>query len=519
MIDLLLRGGVVFDGLGGEGRMADVAVEGDRVVGVGRDFGGARRVLDVDGLAVAPGFLDPHSHSDMVPLMEEPQPFKLLQGVTTEIVGNCGFSFAPLTAESAEEASLSFGDLAAGSEILAGSFGDYLDRIEKAGPTNNVAALVGHNTLRLTANGSRVAISDGAMEEMCRLADRAFADGAVGLSTGLIYIPGTYSERDEVVALARVAHGRGRIYTSHMRDEGLALEAALDEAIDVGRRAGVRVQISHCKAAGKASHGKSRVLLDMIRAARVEGIDVRGDQYPYLAGGTFLNALFPAEAREGGIAEFQRRLRDPDEAARLRAVADNAADETAGLWSQSTPDGVLVTRHTDPNAAGKTLAAIAGPRDPWDTLVSLVAADPNAMMVVTIMDEDDVRAIMQDPLISIGSDNGMPVGLDHPRTWGCFPRFLGRYVRELGVVGLPEAIRKMTSSTATQFGLDGRGWLGSGAVADIAVFDPETVGHAGTYERPDPLPTGIPFVVLGGNVVVDAGSFSGERAGRVLRAR
>ena len=518
MIDLLLRGGVVYDGLGSEGKTADVAVEGDRVVGVGRDLGAARRVLDVDGLAVAPGFLDPHSHSDMVPLMNEPQPFKLLQGVTTEIVGNCGFSFAPLTTDSAEEASLSFGDLAAGSEILPASFGDYLDRIEKAGPTNNVAALVGHNTLRLTANGSKVAISDETLEEMCGLIDRAFADGAIGLSTGLIYIPGTYSGRDEVVALARVAHRWGRIYTSHMRDEGLALESALDEAIDVGRRAGVRVQISHCKAAGKASHGKSRVLLDMIHAARVEGIDVRGDQYPYLAGGTFLNALFPAEAREGGIAEFQRRLRDPAESARLRAVAENAADETAGLWSQSTPDGVLVTRHADPNAAGKTLAAIAGARDPWDTLVSLVDADPNAMMVVTIMDEADVRTIMQDPLISIGSDNGMPVGLDHPRTWGCFPRFLGQYVRDLGVVALSEGIRKMTSSTATQFGLNGRGWLGPGAVADVAVFDPETVGHAGTYEQPDPQPTGIPFVILGGNVVVDEGSFSGDRAGRVLRA-
>jgi len=245
---------------------------------------------------------------------------------------------------------------------------------------------------------------------------------------------------------------------------------------------------------------------------------VRGAQYPYLAGGTFLNALLPAEAREGGIAEFRRRLRDPGEVSRLRARAETATDETAGLWSQSVPDGVLVNRHADPKAQGKTLAAIAGALDPWDTLVSLVEADPNAMMVVQIMDEDDVRTIMQDPLISIGSDNGMPIGLDHPRTWGCFPRFLGHYVRELGVVPLPEAIRKMTSSTAMQFGLTGRGWLGPGAVADIAVFDPVTVGHAGTYEQPDLLPTGIPFVVLGGTVVVDGGSFSGERAGRVLRA-
>ncbi|HJT37655.1 MAG TPA: D-aminoacylase [Actinomycetota bacterium] len=517
MIDLLLRGGVVHDGLGREPRAADVAVRGDRVVAVGQNLGDASRVIDVDGLAVAPGFIDPHSHSDMVPLMEDPQPFKLLQGVTTEIVGNCGYSFAPLSDESAAEARLSFGDLAAGAGITPGSFGDFLDRIEKAGPTNNVTALVGHNTLRLTANGSRATIDDEALDEMCRLADESFAHGAVGLSTGLIYIPGTYSEQDEVVALARVARRWGRPYTTHMRDEGLALEDALDEAIDIGRRAGVRVQISHCKAAGKASFGKSRMLLDKLHAARIEGIDVRGDQYPYLAGGTFLNALFPAEAREGGIAEFRRRLRDPDEVARLRARAEQAADETAGLWAQSTPDGILVIRHTDTEVQGKTIAAIAGARDPWDAVVGLVEADPNAMMVITIMDEADVRAIMADPLISIGSDNGMPVGLDHPRTWGCFPRFLGRYVRELNVVTWPEAVRKMTSATAMQFGLSDRGWLGPGAIADIAVFDPATVDHAGTYEQPDPAPTGIPYVVLGGDVVVDDGRFTAAHSGRVLR--
>jgi N-acyl-D-amino-acid deacylase len=353
---------------------------------------------------------------------------------------------------------------------------------------------------------------------MCRLADEAFAAGAVGLSTGLIYIPGTYSDRDEVVALATVAHRWGRIYTTHMRDEGLALEGALDEAIDVGRRAGIRVQISHCKAAGTPSHGKSHVLLDTLRAARAEGIDVRGDQYPYLAGGTFLNALFPAEAREGGIAAFRGRLRDRDEAERLRKRAEEGTDETSGLWAQSSPEGVVVIRHHDDSVVGKTLAAIAGARDAWEVACELVADDPTAMMVITLMDEDDVRTIMADPLISIGSDNGMPVGLDHPRTWGCFPRFLGRYVRELGVVSWPEAIRKMTSSTAMQFGLGGRGWLGPGAVADICVLDPSTVGHDGTYERPDVEPTGVDYVVLAGNVVVDDDEFTGERLGRVLRA-
>ena len=518
MHDVLIRGGTFHDGLGNPERTADDAIDGDRVVAVGAGLGEARRVIDADGLAVAPGFIDPHAHSDFVPLMDEPQPFKLLQGVTTEIVGNCGFSFAPLTEESAAEARLSFGDLAAGAAISPGTFADYLARVEAAGPTNHITALVGHNTLRLTANGSAAKLAEGALEQMRRLAAEAFEAGAAGLSTGLIYIPGTFSDRDEIVALAEVAHAFDRPYTSHMRDEGPALEEALDEAIDIGRRARVRVQISHCKAAGSASHGKGRVLLDKLHAARLQGVDIRGDQYPYLAGGTFLNALLPADARDGGIEAFQKRLRDPDEVERLRRVALEATDETAGLWGQTTPDGVLVNRHADPGVVGRNLAQIAGDRDPWLVVCELIERDPNAMMVVTIMSEDDVRTIMRDPLIGVGSDNGIPDGLDHPRTWGCFPRFLGRYVRELGVVDWPEAIRKMTSATADQFRLTGRGWLGPGAIADICVFDPATIGHDGTYEKPDVKPTGVAYVLLAGDVVVDEGSFTGERRGRVIRA-
>jgi len=518
MHDLLIRGGLVHDGLGNPPRTADVAIDGDRISAVGQDLGEARRIVDAYGLMVAPGFIDPHAHSDCVPLMDEPQPFKLLQGVTTEIVGNCGFSFAPLSEESAAEARVSFGDLAAGATIEPATFAQYLARVEAAGPTNHITALVGHNTLRLTANGTEVKLADGALDEMRRLTAEAFEAGAAGLSTGLIYIPGTFSDREEIVALAEVAHRFDRPYTSHMRDEGPALEEALDEAIDIGRRARVRVQISHCKAAGSASHGKGRVLLEKLHGARLEGVDIRGDQYPYLAGGTFLNALFPAEAREGGIAAFQDRLRDPAEVERLRTRALEAADETSGLWGQTTPEGVLVTRHHDAAVIGRTVAQIAGDRDPWLVACELVERDPNAMMVVTIMSEDDVRTIMADPLIGVGSDNGIPRGLDHPRTWGCFPRFLGRYVRELGVIDWPEAIRKMTSATADQFRLTGRGWIGPGAIADVTLFDPAAVGHDGTYEIPDVKPTGVPYVLLAGALVVDEGVFTGERLGRVIRA-
>ena len=518
MHDLLLRGGVVYDGLGSEPMRADVAIDGDRVTAVGRDVGSARRSLDVDGLAVAPGFVDPHAHSDMVQLGNEPQPFKLLQGVTTEIVGNCGFSFAPLSPEAAKEAKAAFGDLAADSEIRAGSFADFLTRLEEAGPTNNVAVLVGHNTLRLTANGVEQELRPGALDEMRRLADEAFAAGAAGLSTGLIYVPGAYSNTDEVVALATVAHRWGRPYTTHMRDEGPELIAALDEAIEIGRRARVAVQISHCKAAGRTSHGNSRLLLDKLHEARVAGIDVRGDQYPYLAGGTFLAALLPPQAQVGGVEALRSRMTDPVERAALRAVAEDPSRTIgAGLWGQAQPADVLVIRHRAPGHPGQTLQALAAGRDPWEALCDLVAVDPSAMMVITLMHEDDVRAIMADSIVSIGSDSGVPEGLDHPRTWGCFPHFLGRYVRELGVVSWAEAVRKMTSASTGQFSLIGRGWLGEGSVADVCVFDPDTVGHAGTYVEPAATPTGIVHVVLGGDVVVTGGEFTGERRGRVLR--
>ena len=520
MVDLLLKGGQVHDGLGSPARSADVAIDDGRVVAVGNSLGPARRTLDLDGLMVAPGFIDPHSHSDAIPMMEEPQPFKLLQGVTTEIVGNCGFSLAPMSEAAAEEATRRYGDyLLAGVELHAGSFAEHLDRLEAGGPTNHIASLVGHNTLRLTANETDAPLRDGALEEMRRLADESFAAGAVGLSTGLIYVPGAYSDTEEVVELATAAHAWHRPYTTHMRDEGPALEAALDEALEVGRRARVRVQISHCKAAGRSSHGNSRLLLDKLHAARVEGVDVRGDQYPYLAGETFLVALLPAAAQEGGIEELVRRLKAPDERARLRALAEEAEDpRAAGLWRQALPEDVLVVRHADGENVGRDLREIAGDGDPWEALCALLEADPAAVMVITLMDEADVRTIMADPLVSIGSDSGVPLGLDHPRTWGTFPRFLGEYVRELEVVSWSEAVRKMTSDTAMQFGLTGRGWLGPGAVADVTVFDPATIGHAGTYAEPDVPPTGVEHVLLSGIPVVEAGLFLGERRGSVLRA-
>jgi N-acyl-D-amino-acid deacylase len=513
--DLVLRGGTVHDGLGSPGRVADVTVSGGRVVDVGRHDGVAAEEVDCDGLMVAPGFIDPHSHSDMVHLTDDVQAFKIAQGVTTEVVGNCGFSFAPLTAEALALLGAGWTELG-GAEVRPRSFAEFLDDVERARPANNIAALVGHNALRAVANGVDRELRPGALQRMRALAAEAFEAGAMGVSSGLIYVPGSYSDTDELVAVAEVAARYGRPYTTHMRDETDHVGEALDEALAVGRRAGARVQVSHCKVAGRRNHGTSQALLDRLAGGRREGIDVIGDQYPYTAGSTFLSALLPPAAQEGGTEALRRRVCDLAERARLRGLAESGA-VGGGQWAHVEPRDVLLVSHTDPAVVGRRLDELSAGGDAWDRLCDLVAADPSAMIVLDLMSEDDVGRIMGDPLIAVGSDNGPPVGLQHPRTWGCFPRVLGVYVRELGVLTWEQAIRKMTSLSARAFGLHGRGVLVEGAVADLCAFDPARVGHTGTYLQPAIAPDGVELVALAGRVVLRGGRPTGAREGHVLR--
>jgi N-acyl-D-aspartate/D-glutamate deacylase len=522
-VTLVLRGGTVVDGTGAAPVVADVALAGDRIAAVGPGLAApaGARVLDVRGLVVAPGFVDAHTHSDVVPFMAEPQPFKVLQGVTTEVVGNCGNSAAPLVDERAVDLHQPIS-----STVAAGvgrhrprTFAEYLDAVERHGPTNHVASLVGHSTLRISANGMAERLAPGALDRMVALAEGAFAEGAFGLSSGLIYAPGVYADADEVAALAAVAARWGRPYATHMRDEGDGLADSLAETFGVARRTGVRVQVSHCKAAGRRNHGRAGELLAALRAARAEGIDVHGDAYPYTTGESFLTALLPAEAQVGGRAALVALLSDPATRAALAARA-LAGGPGAGSWTQTTPAGVLLSMHADTALLGRSVAEVAAERglDPWDALCDLVLADPGAMMVYELMAEADVREILADPLVAVGSDNSVPVGHAHQRGWGCFPTVLGRYVRDLGVLDLPEAVRSMTSLAVDALGLPGRGRLLPGLVADVAVVDPATVGHAGTPQRPWERPTGVRYTVLAGRVVVDDGEFTGVRAGRVLRA-
>jgi N-acyl-D-aspartate/D-glutamate deacylase len=277
--------------------------------------------------------------------------------------------------------------------------------------------------------------------------------------------------------------------------------------------------------AGRHEHGRAEELLEVLRTARAEGLDVRGDQYPYTTGETFVAALLPSAVQQGGAGRMLARLSDPQERETWRLLAEKAEPPaeggSPGSWHQTTPAGVMVSMHSDPEVQGSTLAELAEQRGitAWDALCEVVISDPSSMMVYELMAQDDVHRILADPLIMIGSDNSIPVGLAHQRAWGCFPTVLGPAVRDWGILTLQEAVRKMTSATAMQFGLVDRGVLASGAIADVVVFDPATVGHPDADPaHPDARPTGIAFVVLAGAVVIDGGEFTGERRGRVLRA-
>ena len=357
---------------------------------------------------------------------------------------------------------------------------------------------------------------------MRALTQEAMEAGAFGLSTGLVYVPGAYSETGEIVALAEVASRYGGIYATHMRNEGDALLESLNEAIDIGRRAGLPVQISHHKATGQRNHGRVAQSLDLISRAREEGVDVTVDQYPYAAGSTTLQAALPPWAQEGGVEEVTRRLRDAATRGRIQREIQNDAGEIrmGGLLEE-----ILITSlATEENRAlvGLTIGEISDLRNrsPVDTVLDLLVEENCAVgMVVFSMDEEDVRAVMASPHTMIGTDGLYQVGNPHPRVYGSYPRILGRYVRQDGLISLEEAVRKMTSFPAQKLGLHNKGLLRPGADADIVVFDPDAVIDTGTFRDPNRYPVGIEHVLVNGRISVSQGRFTGVTAGAVLRNR
>ena len=526
MDELAIRGGLVVDGTGAPAREADVAVSNGRIVAV--EAGSARparRVIDARGQVVAPGFIDIHTHSDFTLTLNPRAEGKVRQGVTTEVVGNCGFSAAPALPGTAD---LLREYLAASAPWLPfrdTTFAEYLDGFPPV--SVNTIMQVGHNTLRLMAVGmERRAATAGELARMEQLLEEALAAGALGLSSGLFTAPGTYSGPEEILALARVLARHGATYASHIRDEANRVFEAVREAINVAEATGIHVQIAHLKLSGTDNWGRARELLAEIAAARARGVRVDCDQYPYDTGTNPLRNLLPSWVQEGGVPAMLERLSQPSTRERIREdIARNGLNNFGAIPSWDVVR-VAVSPHL-PDEAGRTLGEIARRRgvDPLDAVCDFIVADRgHTRILITSMSGEDVDEITRTPWVLVGSDGNALApygptgqGKPHPRYYGTFARVAGQCVRERRLLTLPEAVFKMTGGSAAALGLTDRGALREGACADITVFDPGTIADQASYDDPHRYAAGISTVVVNGTVVIDGGEHTGALPGRVLR--
>jgi N-acyl-D-amino-acid deacylase len=526
---LVLRGGTVVDGTGAPGRAADVAVEGERIVAVAPGLtGAADRVLDVAGRVVAPGFIDMHSHSDLFYFACPSAESKIRQGVTTEVVGMCSFSPAPVRPEQQALVAGWIGGIGLTPDLSWETFGQYLDRLRAIRPSVNVIHFVGHGALRLAAMGfeARPAGADD-LRAMERGLGEAMDAGAWGFSTGLVYPPSAYAKTDELIALATSMRARHGYYFSHVRGESAMLLDSIAEAIRIGDEGGVPVQIAHVKASGRENWSKLDGALGLIDDARRRGVDVAGDVYPYNAGATKMDNLMPAWAHEGGVTKLLERL--ADRATRKRITEECLVDgERWGTVSQGRIgfDQIFVAACRRRELEGLSLAQLAtqSGQAPAEALMNLLLDERCTVAMVSFSQSlDNVAKVMAHPALMIGSDSiplfegeGDRPGKPHPRTYGTFPRVLGEYARERGLFPLETAVHKMTGMPAARLGLRDRGVVRAGAVADLVVFDAATVKDESTYPDPHRYPSGIPYVVVNGHVAVDGGRLAGPGAGRVL---
>lgn len=515
MFDLIVRNGMVLDGTGSPARRLDVGLRGDRIAAV-EDLAQAqaREELDATQGLVVPGFIDTHSHSDAYLLIEPSAAGKVYQGVTTEVIGNCGASASPRSG-AARPASDWEGFTYPGSWS---SVAEYRRLLEAVGPAVNVVALTGHNTLRASVMGyegrAATASEQAALE---RLLEQSLDEGSRGLSTGLIYPPGMYATREEIRGLAGVLKRHEAIYTSHMRSESSGLIEALGETAAVGAETGVRVQVSHLKTSGRANWHKIDAALAVIETARATGVEIAADRYPYTASCTDLDVIFPDWMTEGGRDREMARLRDPATRARLRAeLLENRAERSWGTIIVGS------TRVDNGRFRGQPLETVASQLgvEPVDAALYLIERDDlGTSAFFQGMSEDNLWRILSQPWVMVGSDASVrapwgPLSHDfpHPRAYGTFPKVL-RASLEGRLPDLPEMVRKMTSLPARHFRLKDRGEIRCGAFADLVVLDPGSVRDTATFSQPHSLATGIAHVVVNGRPVLARGALTGARSG------
>ncbi|MGH3098551.1 MAG: N-acyl-D-amino-acid deacylase family protein [Streptosporangiales bacterium] len=527
MLDLVLRNGRVLDGSGNPWFWADVGVRDGVVAAVGDVPEEARETVDVGGAVVCPGFIDGHTHSDLTIFDRSHAEIKLRQGVTTEVVGNCGMTAAPCRREASEP-------LRAYVEPILGkattrwcweTVAKYVDALTEAQPAENVATYVGHNTLRVAAMGfdNRVASVDE-LARMAGMLEEALQAGAIGLSCGLMYAPGRYAPSEELSELSAVLRQHGGLLAAHIRGEGGSLLRSVEEVVRVAEQNNVPLQVSHLKAAGKSNWGKVAQAMQVIEDARDRGVDVTCDVYPYTAGATSLTTLLPPWALEGGIERTLERLRNAESRKRVKAELRHEQAGWDNLVASTGWDSVYISSlggGSDSGLEGKNLAEISGARgvDPAECMMDMLVEQGGAVSMVFFHAADaDVDRVLAWDKSLVASDSLHGQGAKpHPRLYGTFPRVLAKYVRETGSLSLSEAVRKMTSFPARRFKLGKRGTIAPGYAADLVVFDPETVRDEATYADPKRFASGISYVCVNGTTCVDAGHYRESRSGEVIR--
>ena len=527
--DVIIKSGRIYDGSGGPAYIADVAIEGDHIAAVGRFDADANSVIDASGLAVAPGFINMLSWATDTLIEDGRSQSDIRQGVTLEVMGE-GFSMGPLNEMLKRDLVESQGDIK--YAVKWTTLGQYLEYLERKGVSTNVASFVGAATVRIYVLGYQDrAPTNRELQKMQQLVAQAMREGALGVSSALIYAPGVYAKTDELEALAEAAGKYGGIYISHLRSEGNDLLGAVDELITIARKANVAAEIYHLKAAGKANWNKLDAVIEKIQKARTEGLKITADMYTYTAGSTGLDAAMPPWVQAGGFRAWVARLKDPTIRRRVMREMSTPSDKWENLYLLAgSPENVLLVGFKNKKLrylTGKTLAQVAEMRgkSPEETAIELVVEDGSRVgTIYFLMSEENVKKQIKLPWVSFCSDAGSlaPEGVflkssTHPRAYGNFARLLGKYVREEHVIPLAEAIRRLTSLPVENLKLGRRGRLKKGYYADVVVFDPNTICDNATYEKPHQYATGVVDVFVNGTQVLKDGEHTGTKPGRVVR--
>ena len=527
--DVVIKGGMVYDGSGRAPRRVDVGIKGDRIVAVGNlRRARAGNVVDASGLAVAPGFINMLSWSTETLIVDGRSQGEVRQGVTTQIMGE-GWSMGPLNEQMKKLVVAEQGDIK--FDIEWTTLAEYLKYLERRGVSQNVASFIGATTIRQHVLGERdVQPTPAQLDEMRELVRREMEAGALGIGSSLIYAPAFYAKTEELIELCKVAAKYQGKYISHMRNEANKLTEAVEELIRISRESGIPAEIYHLKAAGNRNWPKMKKVIAMVEAARREGLKITADMYTYPAGSTGLNASLPPWALDGGYEELFKRLQDPATRQKIAEAVRTPTDEWENLYlNAGTPDRVLLvgfkTEKLKP-LTGKTLAEVAKMRgkDPIETIMDLMLEDRSRVDAVYFqMSEENIKLQIRQPWVSFGSDGASmaPEGVflkssTHPRAYGNFARLLGKYVRDEKVISLPEAVRRLTGLPATNLGLDHRGFLKVGMFADVVLFDPQTIADRATFANPHQYSVGVKHVFVNGVQVLKDGEHTNAKPGRAL---